>query len=117
MPLQSDVITETNRRTEEHKNERDLMRKKKRAVMDTKNKATKALEQCKLNMAEIEDKKAQADLFVQELRARGDDNDAVAKELEQWQEKKSSMADSLEQSQQVLMDERNSYSHVMVCSL
>ena len=109
------VIRETERRTKEHKHERDVMRQKKRDVMARKNKASKALEQQKVELAEAEEKKAQADQYVSELRARGDGNDLVARQLEQWQAKKDGFAKSLDQSQQVLLDERSAYSKAMVC--
>lgn len=114
-PMKVAVIRETERRTKEHKHERDVMRQKKRDVMARKNKASKALEQQKVELAEAEEKKAQADQYVSELRARGDGNDLVARQLEQWQAKKDGFAKSLDQSQQVLLDERSAYSKAMVC--
>eukprot|EP00892_Ulva_mutabilis_P010923 jgi/Ulvmu1/8202/UM041_0011.1 len=107
------VINETERRTGEHRHEREVMRSKKKDVMSRKNKATKALEQRMTELADFAEKKKQADAYVHELQARGDGNDAVAKKLEKWQMKKNNMADSLEQSQKALTDERNAYSRVM----
>lgn len=97
--MQVAVMQETERRTAAHTQERDVMRKRKRDAMAKKNRVTKLVEQCKSHFEEVEEKRMQADRYVQELRARGDGNDAVAKKLEQWRERRDTMVQSMDQSQ------------------
>lgn len=111
------MIQETERRTEDHTRERDAMRKKKRDAMAKKNKIVKSLDQRKAHLAEAEDKKAQADRYVQDLQARGDGNDVVAKKLQQWHDKKSTLVESMEQSQAAQRDATRAYKSAMVGQL
>lgn len=108
------VIQETERRTAAHTHERDAMRKKKRDAMSKKNRVTKTFEQCKSHFDEVEEKRMQADRYVQDLRARGDGNDAVAKKLVQWREKRATMVQSMDQSQAEQHDAMKALKNAMV---